>query len=245
MFRTLKNLVAPTTAKARTNVRKTTRLGVEALERRHQPSVTMTLGVQNGLSTLFLTGSNRSDSCFVSTVRDAAGVLKVQVLSSTKGEPITAMRIDTVNASAVRQIVFHGGAGDDYFVNQTAIPCIAYGDDGDDTLIGGSGNDVLLGGAGNDVLNGGDGNDILYGGDGNDRLFGGKGADVLYDGAGNDYLNGASMIPADNDGSRDLLYGQAGNDTFVRTTGAVFMDFTATGPWKDTIVNGGGGFVRA
>jgi Ca2+-binding RTX toxin-like protein len=242
MFRTLKNLVAPTTAKARTNVRRTTRLGVEALERRDQPSVTLVLGVQNGVRTLFLTGTNRGESCWVSTVRDAAGALDVQVVSSTTGESITAMRTNTVNAIAVRQIVFHGGGGDDTFVNNTAIPCVAYGDDGDDTLVGGSGNDLLVGGAGNDVLYGAAGNDFLYGGAGDDRLFGGKGVDVLYGQAGNDYLTGAHPLnPSDQDGSPDRLYGGPGNDTFVRTAGPVFMDFD---PAHDKVVDGGG-FVRA
>jgi hypothetical protein len=70
--------------------------------------------------------------------------------------------------AAVKEIVFEGGAGNDTFINNTAIPSTAYGRDGNDTLYGG------------------DGNDKLFGGNGNDSLFGGKGADELYGGAGAD-----------------------------------------------------------
>jgi Ca2+-binding RTX toxin-like protein len=79
------------------------------------------------------------------------------------------------------RIVFHGGGGDDTFVNQTGIPCTADGGPGNDTLIGGSGPDFLLGGAGVDFLNGGAGNDYLDGGlDGShDVLIGGPGSDIF------------------------------------------------------------------
>lgn len=68
---------------------------------------------------------------------------------------------------------------------------VAYGQDGDDTIVVGS--DItrsawLFGGAGNDTLKGGSGNDVLVGGDGNDTLIAGSGRDLLIGGAGSDHL---------------------------------------------------------
>ena len=77
---------------------------------------------------------------------------------------------------------------------------VAYGQDGDDTIVvgggisrsawlfGGAGNDRLKGGAGNDVLVGGEGNDVLMGGDGRNLLIGGTGMDHLVGGEGDDIL---------------------------------------------------------
>jgi len=94
------------------------------------------------------------------------------------------------NASQVKKIVFHGGAGNDEFRNNTGIASLAYGGDGNDKLYGGWGNDELHGGNGNDQLYGGNGNDKLYGGNGNDRLFGGAGNDLLDGGTGLDRIDG-------------------------------------------------------
>jgi len=75
----------------------------------------------------------------------------------------------------VTEVVFNGGAGNDSFTDNTSINCVAYGNAGDDTLIGGSGNDMLYGGPGNDTLWGGAGDDYLDGGTGNNVLHGGDG----------------------------------------------------------------------
>jgi Ca2+-binding RTX toxin-like protein len=122
----------------------------------------------------------------------------------------------------VADIEYHAHAGNDAFYNHTAITSWAYGDQGDDHLVGGSFADVLNGGAGDDwlegsaggdLLNGGDGNDSLYGGDGNDLLYGGLGDDLLFGGLGNDHLDagaGNDILMGD-DGS-DRLFGGDGND---------------------------------
>ena len=88
--------------------------------------------------------------------------------------------------SQVSKIVFHGGAGDDYFDNRTNINCKAYGEAGNDTLMGGGGRDILYGGYGSDKLYGRGNEDYLNGGnpwsteDGcYDRLEGGTGADTF------------------------------------------------------------------
>jgi Tol biopolymer transport system component len=66
----------------------------------------------------------------------------------------------------------------------------AFGEGGNDLLLGSKGGDALYGGPGNDVLRGGPNpyfnTDLLYGGPGNDRLYGGPGPNELSGGPGND-----------------------------------------------------------
>jgi len=72
--------------------------------------------------------------------------------------------------NSVRDITFHGFAGEDSFI----------GGYGNDTLFGGEDVDHLFGAAGADELYGESGADELHGGAGNDILFGGTEADSLY-----------------------------------------------------------------
>lgn len=234
MFQTFKSLV---TTKAMKAERRAVQPGLETLERRDVPAITVTLGTQGGVSTLFLTGNERSESCFI-LPEQQGGVMKLKVLTSQAGASIRDMGVRYFNAAAVKRIVFKGGDGDDVFENKyTAIPTIAYGDGGYDKLVGGNGADRLDGGAGYDTISGMGGNDILYGGDGNDRLFGGKGVDVLYGQGGDDYLCGATTA-SEKDRFADLLYGNVGADKFVRTPGARFMDYRPAAPENDKIVDG-------
>ena len=126
-------------------------------------------------------------------------------------------------------VFFHGRGGDDEFVNRTHVTSYAWGDAGNDTLVGGQqsswpgdqlvgggGHDVLVGGAGSDYLfgdrrgwgddpnSGSSGNDILYGGSGVNSMYGGPGNDQLYGGNDVDYIHG-------NEGN-DLIWGYGGND---------------------------------
>ncbi|MBZ6074987.1 calcium-binding protein [Microvirga puerhi] len=118
----------------------------------------------------------------------------------------------------------------------------AYGDDGNDTIVGGKGYDLIYGGAGNDEIHGGSnylappnsgdvirytgdrlfgdaGNDKLYGEVGNDSLDGGTGADLLYGGTGNDVLlGGAGNDLLAGGAGRDVLTGGLGSDSFVFDT---------------------------
>lgn len=90
---------------------------------------------------------------------------------------------------------------------------IAFGEGGDDTIIGYTFADAI------------------YGGDGNDRLFGRGGDDQLYGGNGNDLLNG--------DTGNDILSGGAGADVFAITKQAgattIIMDWK-TGGGRDKLV---------
>ncbi len=107
-----------------------------------------------------------------------------------------------IRFGGVRSVVFNGNGGNDYFKNDTDIPCTAHGGLGSDTLIGGSGDDRLYGDFGNDTLFGNAGNNKLYGGPGYDALLGGPGNDFLDGGFEGDYVNGGggndmnALVPA-------------------------------------------------
>jgi Ca2+-binding RTX toxin-like protein len=149
------------------------------------------------------------------TVRIENGLLVATLNGQTK----------SFNPAAVAKVTFYGYGGDDSFANDTAVPAVAYGGDGNDVLKGGGGRDYLYGGAGNDSVQGMGGNDVVsgqegndtvdgglghdwvYGGDGSDKLYGGTGDDRLYGGAGNDYLSGGT--------GDDWLFGGLGFDLLL------------------------------
>jgi uncharacterized protein YkwD len=127
-------------------------------------------------------------------------------------------------------IHFTGRAGDDLFVNGTALRVQAWGQSGNDRLVGGistnrfwggSGDDLLSGGNGGDFLNGGSGADRLLGMGGNDRLIGGLANDQLFGGGGDDLLIGGKGLDLVSGGAQsDILRGGADADTFVGGAGA-------------------------
>lgn len=129
----------------------------------------------------------------------------------------------TFDVSEVNSIVFVGLRGDDFFQNQTAIPSRAFGNAGNDTLIGGSGadrlvghtdNDIIRGNGGNDVLIAGNGNDNIDAGAGNDTVVGVRGSNVIESGTGDDRVFGGEDSDQITDVSgNDLLAGFDGNDS--------------------------------
>ncbi len=114
----------------------------------------------------------------------------------------------------------------------------AYGQGGDDKIIGGSGKDTIRGGDGDDIVYGNGDTDRLTGGTGNDRLYGGRGNDVLVGGAGDDFLFG-NLNDDDIKGGDgiDILRGGGGNDNLDGGKG----DDRLYGGNGDDILNGGGG----
>ena len=153
----------------------------------------------------------------------------------------------TFAAADVNSISFVGLAGDDFFENQTAISAIAFGQAGNDTLIGGSGADQLIGNSGNDTIagNGGDdfiaagnGNDSVDAGAGNDRVLGISGLNFIQGGAGDDEIFGGSDndVIADVSGSNTLV-GSNGDD---RIQGGSGDDLVFGGFGNDTIFGLGG-----
>ena len=88
--------------------------------------------------------------------------------------------------------------GNDQIVNRTEITSWLWGEDGEDSLIGGSGNDYLYGGLDSDMLVGGRGTDYLYGGNHADVVDGGPGDDVLSGGTESDtYLFSGANLGSD------------------------------------------------
>lgn len=134
---------------------------------------------------------------------------------------------------------FDGRGGNDQLIGSSAIDLLQ-GGDGDDLLRGLAGADTIDGGSGVDTLEGGAGDDTLTGGEGVDTvsyadaggsvtidLLGGAasgaaGADTLIafenavGSSYNDVLVGTHGINRLNGGQgADLLYGGAGNDTYI------------------------------
>lgn len=100
---------------------------------------------------------------------------------------------------------FYGTSGNDvYRPGATLDTIVAWGFDGNDTLVGSFGDDYLNGGAGNDWLNGGAGANTLIGGSGDDKMFAGNGSNYADGGSGNDYF---VLGSGDN-----TVYGGSGND---------------------------------
>jgi Ca2+-binding RTX toxin-like protein len=182
-------------------------LRLQSLEARALLSVSQQLDVVTGA--LRLTGTSGVDSVEVKYSPDEQSVY-VRDLSDAE------TTVTIYSRGAVDSISFTGGNGDDRFLNQTAIPSIAYGDGGNDHLQGGSVADQLYGGAGDDMLVGGEGNDRLYGQSGGDRLHGNEGHDALFGHDGEDKLVGGSgndsLSGGDDD---DLLYGEDGIDDLL------------------------------
>lgn len=195
-----------------------------------------------------------------------ADVATVSVSGGTVTASLTGVETETFPASSVSSITFIGLAGDDRFTNNTSIPSDAFGQAGNDTLIGGSGNDRLIGGPGVDTLEGNAGDDevrggidgkkTIRGGAGNDRLFGGTGDndidagdgdDVVHGGAGVDNIMGGNgddeLYPG---GGDNIVRGGSGNDTLVSGAGidTVFGeagdDILFTGPGDDVVEGGDG-----
>src|SRR5689334_19217586 len=152
-------------------------------------------------------------------VEGTAGADTVNVWTDTTSNLYVSMQNSTgtqtqiFNRSAVNQVRFIGGDGDDTFRNTSSVASLAFGDGGNDVLFGGLGFNELHGGAGDDQLYGNAGNDNLYGEDGNDTLTGNAGNDLLSGGAGNDALFGSAGYDTLNgDDGNDNLYGEGDSD---------------------------------
>ncbi|ANY85512.1 hypothetical protein BB934_45675 (plasmid) [Microvirga ossetica] len=116
---------------------------------------------------------------------------------------LSSRPIDLLDEKAVPHI--NGSATNDYIkLKDVTAPegqaAYAFGNAGNDTLIGSPGADGLSGGEGSDSIEGGVGNDTLDGGEGdpsgNDTLDGGDGDDWFYAAPGNDSLNGGKGFDA-------------------------------------------------
>ncbi len=192
---------------------------------------------------ILIGGTNGHDTARVtqsgSTITVTHSALKTVELENGLSESfVEDYGSQSFNVGEVQSVFFVGLRGDDYFENRTSIDSFAFGQVGNDTLIGGSGNDRLVGNgnddsifgnAGNDVLIAGLGNDQLDGGAGRDRLLGIGGTNQLEGGAGNDTIYGGQHKDTITDlAGNNLLVGSSGNDTITGSRG------------NDRIFGGGG-----
>ncbi|MBM79654.1 MAG: hypothetical protein CMJ78_03545 [Planctomycetaceae bacterium] len=123
-----------------------------------------------------------------------------------------------------------GGAGNDTIdARRLRHPIRAFGNDGDDVLLGGRSDDWLSGGDGADFINGRGGSDEITVDAGNDSIRGGMGDDNIQDGAGNDFLAGQA--------GHDVLDGGIGDD-FLR--GGIGHDQLVGGEGFDRLFGGAG-----
>ncbi|QDU81936.1 Hemolysin, chromosomal [Polystyrenella longa] len=209
-----------------------TRFAVEQLETRQMLTPQLSLA---GAGVLIVEGTDARDIAHIQ--ENEMGVIAATI---SDGEVEISRSYPT---GLVKSILFFGGDGNDTFRNDTSLPSVAHGENGNDILYGGSnfdrlnggpgddrllgrgGDDELFGNAGNDVLKGHNGNDLMVGGSGNDlliggpdddRLVGGDDHDVLKGGSGNDYLDGGL--------GDDLLFGQAGIDELITSSGKDLLD---------------------
>jgi len=104
-----------------------------------------------------------------------------------------------------------GGSGDDSITGNEASNKLL-GRKGADVIDGLSGNDTIRGGKGRDTIDGGAGNDTLMGDGFKDKIVGGNGSDIIRGGSGNDVINGTK-------GDNDMMWGQAGRDSFIYRDG--------------------------
>ena len=88
-------------------------------------------------------------------------------------------------------------------------------------MIGSDSQDTLQGGSENDSLEGRGGDDRLFGNEGEDILKAGQGDDIVHGDRADIYTNDVNslsetdlnnIIDSDEDGSKDFIYGDEGND---------------------------------
>lgn len=173
-------------------------LNLESLEGRDVPAADVFLDGP----TLVITADGDDDTVFVS---EAGGFVYLNV-NGVEFEPLPA--------EFVQVIEFAGGGGDDIFVNGTGAYAVAYGESGDDILVGGDFGSALIGGRGADILIGGVSDDYILGESGPDLLFGGPGVDVLVGGIGRDQILDFDPFDAFDDGDSDFNGGFDDSDDF-------------------------------
>ena len=134
-------------------------LHFQTLEQRHllAAELTITLSEQGVLT---IEGTEGSDAVFVSQHTG-------EIVVRNHGEMVYSAPLD-----AVLSLEIYGHSGSDLLQNDTDLPSLIDGGDGNDRLIGGGGKDHIRGGAGNDRIGGRGGDDRLDGESGDDILTG-------------------------------------------------------------------------
>jgi len=235
-----------------------TTLGVEGLERRDMCAI----NVQHSGIALIIDATNHASGVAITFSIDKKDLNKAyddQIVFNVKyanGNTTYGrfdMFIDDGDDTPHKQyakILFYGSDHDDTVFNNTDLPSLLYGFDGDDELHGGSANDTIKGGWGSDDLFGNDGWDSMFG-DGHhggndagsvDYLYGGDDPDTMYGGGGGlNYMYGGEGIDRMYGGWRatNFLFGGIGDDyLFGGDDGAVNFLYGQAG--NDKMVGGNG-----
>jgi Ca2+-binding RTX toxin-like protein len=152
---------------------------------------------------------------------------------------------DTLTSYGVNDTI-RGGDGNDWIQFEHGI---AWGDGGNDTIIGNVGDFVP---ATTTIINarGNAGDDVIYGGEFSDTLSGDEGVDLLVGNFGEDWLyTGADGGAAYGGSNNDILVGAADSDTLVGGTesdiayGYAGRDWLYGGTANDTLIAGDGNDV--
>ena len=138
-------------------------------------------------------------------------------------------RID--NSVANKTMVAYGGDGDDTLLSDGRANLFGQGGDDyiwgsnfDDYLVGGVGEDFIYGRNGDDSMKGGAQNDMLLGGGGNDTMIGDSGDDRMYGHSGNDIMHGANGEDLMKGGfGDDIMFGGNGDDAMEGNSGDDIM----------------------
>jgi len=187
--------------------------GFEALESRELLSTSF----DGRHGALRVDGTRRSDAITLSL--HAGDATRLDVREKTRISDVTT----TFVLASIRQLYVHSGNGADVIqVDESngniTLGLSLFGDDGDDTIVGGHGNDNIDGLDGDDIIYGLEGNDRLLGGPGNDRIFAGAGNDTVFGESGFDTLFGGAELHG-GDGNDVLIggncFGDRGDDTIT------------------------------
>ena len=147
-----------------------------------------------------------SDGTLTVTGSNAANTITIAQLANGNVRVTENATVNTFASASVQRIRVNANGGNDRVTIETSVTRRATirGGAGNDTITGSNQNDRILGDSGNDTINGRGGHDFVHGGSGTDNVRGGSGNDSVYAGTGS---------------GRDVLRGEAGNDTLVSLGG--------------------------
>ncbi|WP_322975072.1 calcium-binding protein [Aporhodopirellula aestuarii] len=201
---------------------------------------------ENGVLTIH--GSAIGDAVFV-TPDDFGNVVLRQSIYSGFTSPVGVISDQTwsgvfheVTFANVNEIIFDGGAGADWFLNQTNIPSQLFGGNGRDFLIGGDAADHIEGGDGDDLIYGRGSTDVLFGDDGDDEIHGGENPFVYDPSAPLELDEMLTLMERIEGGSgNDRLYGGSGSDLIAGCEGRdhLFGDADADVIFVDSLIPSG------
>jgi Ca2+-binding RTX toxin-like protein len=177
----------------------------------------------------------------------ASRIVSLNIYGGDDANTIDLSNVTLTTFPNLTSLQAFGDDGNDVLIGSPNLANQLFGEDGhdslrgglaDDSLNGGNGNDTIVGNEGNDVIAAGDGADSVLAGDGNDTITGGNGNDTVSGGNGDDDVSGQN--------GQDSLLGDVGNDTlngdggFDTLEGGDGDDSMLGGDLNDSLVGGDG-----